>query len=153
MANNVDNLSIENARLIFRNFAGREGQYNREGDRSFCVILDNEETALSLQKDGWNVRVLAPREEGDPVGYYLQVKVSYEYRPPRVILMTDKTKKSELMNEDTIESLDYADIITTDLTLRPYSWAVNGKEGIKAYLSSMYVTIAEDPFAEKYAGV
>ena len=67
--------------------------------------------------------------------------------------MTDKTKKSELMNEDTIESLDYADIITTDLTLRPYSWAVNGKEGIKAYLSSMYVTIAEDPFAEKYAGV
>ena len=44
------NLVMENARLIFRNFSGNETRFNRNGNRNFCVIIDNPEQAEELRK-------------------------------------------------------------------------------------------------------
>ncbi len=147
MNKRLDNIVVENARLIFKNFAGEESKFNRAGNRNFCVILDGD-SAEDLRQMGWNVKALRPREDEDEPTYYLQVTVAFGNFPPKVVMISGKTKT--VLDEESISTLDYAEIANVDLIIRPYHWEVNGKEGIKAYLKTMYVTIEQDVFAGKY---
>lgn len=143
-------LVIEGAKLIFRNFSGKADQYNREGDRNFNVIIDDGMLAQRLAEEGWNIKIRPPREEGDEPLYRMPVKVNFNSDfPPKIWLVTRKA--NTLLNEETVGNLDYAEIRNVDLIITPYFWEVNGKSGVKAYLKTMYVTLEEDVFAEKYA--
>lgn len=140
---------MEGVRIIFRNFAGREGQYNREGDRNFAVLLD-EAVAIAMTEDNWNVKWLRPRseEEGESPQAYLPISVNFKGRPPRIVLITSRGRTN--LDEGQVEMLDWVDILNVDLIVRPYEWTVNGKSGVKAYLQSIYVTIEEDALEIKY---
>lgn len=151
MPANDNTILMEGVRIIYRNFAGKEGQYNREGDRNFAVLLD-EKVANALAKDKWNVKFIKPREDEEddtPPQAFLPVSVNFKGRPPRIVLVTSRGRT--YLDEDTVDMLDWADITNVDLIIRPYAWTVNDKSGIKAYLQSLYVTIQEDPLEEKYA--
>lgn len=146
---NDNTVLMEGVRIIFRNFAGKEGQYNREGDRNFAVLLD-EKTAAAMLEDNWNVKMLRPRteEEGEQEQAYLPISVNFKGRPPRIVLITSRGRTN--LDETQVETLDWVDIINVDLIVRPYEWTVNDKTGVKAYLQSLYVTIDEDPLELKY---
>ncbi|MGL4451402.1 MAG: hypothetical protein ACRCTZ_09450 [Sarcina sp.] len=154
MSNRNENVIIENARLIFKNFSGGATAFNREGNRNFCVILEDEEVVDAMISDGWNIKFLKARDEDDADIAYIQVTVNYKNVPPEVYSILERRngqKIKTMLNEDTIDSLDEVYITNVDLILRPYHWAVQGKEGVKAYLKKMYVTIDPDVLADKYA--
>ena len=145
----TENLVIEGAKLIFKNFAGEESKFNRRGNRNFCVVLEQED-AMNLMDAGWNIKELNTREDEEPL-YYLQTSVSFDNIPPKVVLISGRTKT--MLDDTTIDTLDYAEIANVDLIIRPYHWEVNGKTGIKAYLKTMYVTVEVDEFAVKYEDI
>lgn len=144
------NITVENARIGFRNFTGKESQFNRAGSRNFCIFLEPE-LSKTLEADGWNVKFLEPRDPDEERQAYLPVEVKYMRYPPKITLITGTGR--QFLDEDTVNILDWAEIEAVDLIVRPYNWELNGKTGVKAYLKTMYVTIVEDELAKKYRDV
>lgn len=141
-------LQIDDARIIHRNFAGVGSKFNREGDRNFSLVIEDQDIADKLIEEGWNVKIKEPREEGDVPFMFLPVKVKFNDRGPSIYLKSGPTNCVRL-DEDTIDCLDNVDILSVDLDIRPYDWEVNGKVGRTAYLQSIYVTQEVDRFAER----
>lgn len=146
----IPNHIIENTRIIFRNFEGAEGMYNRKGDRNFAVCIDDER-AKAMEKEGWNVKYLTARDEDEQDQAYLSVSVNFNGRPPRVVMITSRGRTD--LDEESVDVLDWVDIKSVDMIVRPYEWSVNGKSGVKAYLKSMFVTVDEDELELKYSEV
>lgn len=142
-------LQIDGAKIIYRNFAGVGSKFNREGDRNFSLLIEDQETANALIELGWNVKIKDPREEGDTPFMHLPVKVKFNDRGPKAYLYAGGPKPVEL-DEESIACLDDVDIMTVDLDIRPYDWEVNGKAGRTAYLQSIHVTQEVDRFAARY---
>lgn len=141
-------LQIDDARITYRNFSGIGSKFNREGDRNFAVVIDQQEVADALINEGWNVKIKPPREEGDTPFMYLPVKIKFNDRGPNVYLRSGSVTNK--LDEESIDVLDNVDIIGVDLDVRPYDWEVNGNTGRTAYLQSIHVTQEVDRFAERY---
>lgn len=148
-AKEAPTFKIEGAQIIFRNFKGEEGPYNAKGDRNFCVILPPELEPV-LVRDGWNVKYLDSRQEGEPDIPYVQVRVAYKNKPPLIVVLSSGSRQR--LTEEMVDVLDYAEVANVDIICRGYEWEAQGKTGTKAYLKTMFVTVEEDELERKYAG-
>lgn len=146
---NVNNINIEGAMIIWKNFSGERDKFN-PGKRGFSVVIDDTVMADELRQEGWNVKDRPLQEGADDSEqeWTLPVKLNMN-RYTQVWLIVGNHKM--LLDEDTVSQLDVVDIVNCDISIRPYEWEMNGRTGITAYVDSMYVTIRENKFAEKYA--
>lgn len=152
MVQKGQHLLIEDARLIFRNFEGRQDKFNISGARMFCVLLGDDQ-ADRLTRDGWNIKWLEPRDEGDTRQAYMNVSVSYKYKAPEIYVISSQTHRKTKLAKDEIHILDWAEIEKADMIIDPSHWQVGDASGVKAYLRKIYVTIIEDELDLKYADI
>ena len=145
---------VDGRNMRFRNFAGKAGQFNMEGDRNFCLLL-NPNVADDMQKEGFNIRYLNPRDDRDDPVPYVQVKLKYHdragnpLRGPKIVQVTRRGKTE--IHEDTVSNLDWAEIEKFDISINPRPYEnINGRSGVTAYLKTLYVTISEDDFEDHY---
>lgn len=148
------NLQIDNAKIIFKNFSGRKGRYNNEGDRNFSLKITDPEIAEVLKENGWNVKFKDPYEEGDIPDMTLKVKVKFSKYGPNVYLQSGDVRRK--LNENTVDLIDKIEIDHVDLDIRAYDNEVQGKKWRTAYLDGILVHqrlnrfATEDEFHGRY---
>lgn len=149
-----DPITLEDIRLIWKNFSGEKRLFNESGKRNFSIPLE-ESVALKLREIGWNVKDNSHKiEPGEPVDYHIPVTVKMDARvPPRVFMIVRSQNIRIPLDEESIGLLDKAELDVVDVVLRPFNWDVNGKQGVAAYLKLMYATLKEDPLDLKYAHI
>jgi hypothetical protein len=108
---------IENPTLIFRNFQGKADNFNPEGFRNFCVVLDSKQETEALAL-GYDVKYL-PGTDGNPGPMCLRVNL-----PSHMGFVEGNTAKV----------LDRGSLTPTKITLAGTHWKVGGRSGIKLYL-------------------
>ena len=148
-------LQIDDARICFKNFRGEAGPYNNKGDRSFSVVIPDQETAEAMQNNtneygvGWNVKIKAPREEGDAPFMHMKVKVAYTDRSqPRITLVSGDNRVE--LNEETVGMLDDIDIRSVDMDIRPYDGDGHYGPHRTAYLQKLVVVQNLDRFDKRF---
>ena len=147
-------LQADHATIIYKNFSGRPGMYNREGEMSFSLLIPDEEAKELLVNDlneygcGWNVKIKEPRDGYDTPFMHLPVKVKFNGRGPNIFLISGRSRRR--LDESEISMLDKIDISRVDLDIAPSDGEVNGRPYRAAYLRSMEVTQELDRFSARY---
>lgn len=150
----IENLTFNNAKIKWKNFAGEErAPFNAKGNRNFVIELDDIEQYEALQELGWSPKLQKPTENNEDPKPFLPVTVKYTAngRPPRAQLINSRGRVA--LNEDSLFALDFADIEKVDLVIRAFQWEFNGRTGVKAMLVSIYVTVHEDELERRYASI
>lgn len=143
-------VKFEDCTVVGRNFSG--GRF-KGGDRSFCLVLEDEVVVDQLARDGWNIRE-RDTDDGDKI-YYLPVAIRFDKFPPEVFVILENGRKIEI-TEDNESFLDKLDdnlrVTSVDCVVNGSKWTDDdGNVKVKAWLRTGYFTVAStDPFAEKH---
>ena len=147
-----NNIKIQNAHISLktRNFSGRKDQFNRDGNRKFTIVLEDQEQFEFFAQRGVNVKIrqFEDTNSGEirDVGF-IKVAVNLHSQYPPKIYVVNQNGPTEL-DESTIGSLDDAYIEKVNVILnvgRPYTIPNGGGEGRSLFLSELVATIGQAP--------
>lgn len=152
----MNNLIIENAEIIYPNFSGREGRYNREGDRNFSVLIPEVPGLVDkLAAEGWNVKPYYQNNEPTGRSYISGVSINFKYYiPPEIhyvsggrdIVLTEETLSGRIAAQ-----LDGRGAEKVDVSIRPREWErADGSKGIKGYVDEMRIVAKKSLFSSDY---
>lgn len=160
-------ISLNGVQLTFRNAEGAikktmangriKGQFNTNGAKTFAITL-NEEQALAMEADGFNVKWPKPREDIDPAEDNRQPtlmvtitnsadKQIHHSVSVFVVAGTDVNDPGVKLPHENYDQIDDMDIMFADVNMNVYDWEVNGKQGKKVYLQAMKLYIREVDFS------
>ena len=161
---NTGNLVIEGAKLVFRNFAGVEKQYNEKGKRNVQVVVPDE-VVESLRADGWNVttRVIPAIDQEKPTNL-LKLNLNYRVNPdgtpdgrnPKFYIISgDKKVRTLPTMKDLGDGMspciyDQCKITNCDIEVRPYHYDKNNPNKVSAYIEQINIEIALSALDLKY---
>ena len=150
----MQNLIIENAEIIYPNFSGREGKFNREGDRNFSVLvpLDPPGLAEQLAAEGWNIKEYYQNNEPTGRHYISGVSINFKYYiPPEIHYISngnDLVLTEDMLAGRIARQLDGRGAERVDISIRPREWTRNDgtKGGIKGYVDEMRIVARKSLF-------
>ncbi len=154
----IERVRFDDADIIFKHFGGEKDNFHTEGQRDFCIKIDEEEAHYLMDK-GLNVKPLTSRDPDEPPMFYVKVKLKYGVRDdgtewgPIINVYTDKVKR--VFKEKDVTKLDRARILDADVVTHIYRRQNNGKPTATLTLDILHAVIKErtydDPYANKYA--
>lgn len=148
----VNDINITDGEIAYSNFSGRPTQFNPDGGVRTVTFVIPYDAADQLIADGWKIREQQIDDEGH-IRYLLEAKFTFrtrngQPRDPKIFIV--RNDRLVHMTEETIDTLDRADILSVDAVLGASYWEWGGRSGITAYINSMYITIKDNPVDEKY---
>lgn len=148
-------LEFLQAQIGLRNFEGREGRFNKDGERSFAIFL-TEEQAVELINQGLNVKPPKFDEEGNQLGRsFLKVKVRFDIMPPEIFFSRGEEDENgkiiiKLLPMSELRTLDNADLEYCDLKVNVREWIKGPNKGKSVYLDSGVFIAKRNPMIERY---
>lgn len=158
MAKLQKKVAIQNAKIGWTNFAGAPTEYKPQGGFHTFTIFLEDDIAKDLEEQGWNVKWRESKNVEGEIFPTLEVSLSYNPNYPMYDPEVFRICGSRMVELDR-EGLGILDrdcrqnmVQNVDLGIRSHPWSrPDGRHGVKAYLDFIYVTVEQNPFAEKYA--
>ena len=149
-------LKLESPKIFMTNFAGVPSNNNPQGHRQFAMEIPTQEMADAMKAEGWSVWYTKESERYGEPRPCITVEMRYhhekdlEYLNPKIYKCTRNNPRGTLLTEDLLGDLENDEIEDIVLWINPSHWSVNGKEGIKAYVHSMWVKVEDDDPTKKF---
>lgn len=138
----------------YRNFSGRETEWNKAGDRNFVVFLDTD-VAKQLESIGAPVQWKPDKYDEGNLRAQMKVHVKYVDRkgqpliPPKVVLISSSAKTP--LDANTVGTLDTADLEKSDMILNIYKNPGTMGPANSVALKTLYATLSEDELDALYS--